>query len=168
MHGASLTRVVACSFALTLGKFGDAKAGVYVSTGDDVTAAQAKREEVSAPDGVPTLIHVDLPLKAGFDEGQIGELSGIIEALISAVPWNQIPLPIYHSHAVDIVDGEQKDTKALRVTLFSSLDMQDLASGLMGQDAGGQPLKVCSFDAFACLTPCALRPAPCAVSGALS
>ncbi len=58
------------SFSLTLGKFGDAKAGVYASTGDDVTAAQAKREEVSAPDGVPTLVH-DFPLKNGYDGKQL-------------------------------------------------------------------------------------------------
>jgi len=41
---------------------------------------------------------------------------------------------------VDLVDGEQPNTKALRICLFSAVDLQDLAAGVMGQE-GGQPLK---------------------------
>ncbi len=126
--------------AFTLGKFGDAKSGIYLQTGEDQVTAAAKREETKCPDGVPTFLYIDLPLKDGFDEGQIGELSGTLEALISAIPWQAIPLPVYNSHTVDIVDGEKPNTKALRIAVFSTIDIQDLAAGIMGQ-AGGQPLR---------------------------
>ena len=128
------------NFALTLGKFGEAKAGIYFSTGENAEQAAALRQSANVPDGTPTFVFADFALKDGFDEGQIGELSGIIEALISAVPWQQIPLPVYSAHNVDIVDGEQPNTKALRVALFSGVDLQDLAAGVMNQN-GGQPLK---------------------------
>jgi len=84
---------------------------------------------------------MDFPLKPNYDESQIGELAGILETLIASVPWNQIPLPIYHSHNVDIVNGEAANTKALRVTLFSQMDVQEAMAGMLNQPDGGTPLK---------------------------
>jgi len=128
-------------FELTLGKVKEVHSGVYIDGGDMPKLAEEKRKEVNAPEGVATVFHIDLPLKKQYDEGQIGELAGILETLIASVPWNQIPLPIYHSHSVDIVNGEAADSKALRVTIFSQMDVQETMAGLMGQQDGGTPLK---------------------------
>jgi len=61
--------------------------------------------------------------------------------LISSVPWNAVPLPVYHSHSVDIVNGETADSKALRVTLFSQMNVQEAMAGITGQPDGGVPLR---------------------------
>jgi len=127
------------NFSMSMGKFGAAKMGIYLDTGENQPVAQAKRDEVSCPEGVPTLIHVDFQLKEGFDDQAVGELAGSLDAIINAIPFAQIPINLYHSHTVDVVNAEKG--KALRITLFSPMDLQDLMAGIAGQQQGGASLK---------------------------
>jgi len=65
----------------------------------------------------------------------------VIDLLIRNVPWQAMPVQLYHSHNVDVVDAEETDRKALRITLFSPVNLSDVAAGMVGQQQGGPQLK---------------------------
>jgi len=114
---------------LGVGQFGDAKAGVYLDIGANEALAKSSKEGVSCPDGVNFFTYLDFALKDGYDEAKVGELAGALDAIMNAVPWQQLPMQVYHSHSVDVATAESK--KVLRITLFSSFDPEELAAPML-------------------------------------
>jgi hypothetical protein len=118
------------NFLLSVGKFDKAKGGIYIDSSGDSVAAKTYREEIDCPSGVTLFAFVDFPLKKDFNEEEVGELAGALSAILDALPYKSVPVPIYHSHNVDIADIED-DQKALRVKFFSSLNPEEMFGQLM-------------------------------------
>lgn len=118
------------NIGLGVGQFGEAKSGVYFDIGENEAEAKATKDAVSCPDGVNFFAYVDFALKDGFDEGKVGELAGALDAIMNAVPWQQMPMQVYNSHNVDIANGAD-GKKVLRVSLFSSFDPDELAAPML-------------------------------------
>jgi len=112
-----------------VGQFGDAKAGVYLDIGANDAVAKQTKSDISCPDGVNFFTFVDFALKDGFDEAKVGELAGALDAIMNAVPWQQLPMQVYHSHSVDVATSDSK--KVLRIALFSSFDPDELAAPML-------------------------------------
>jgi len=112
-----------------VGQFGDAKAGVYLDIGANDAVAKQTKSDISCPDGVNFFTFVDFALKDGFDEAKVGELAGALDAIMNAVPWQQLPMQVYHSHSVDVATADSK--KVLRIALFSSFDPDELAAPML-------------------------------------
>jgi hypothetical protein len=117
------------NLGVNVGEFKDAKAGVYLDVGENEALAKATRDALSCPDGVNFFAYVDFALKDGAEESKLGELAGALEAIMSAVPWQQMPMQVYHSHNVDVANSDGK--KVLRVTVFSSFDPEELARPML-------------------------------------
>jgi len=60
----------------------------------------------------------------------------MLSTVLDGLPYNSLPVPIYHSHNVDVADIEDGQ-KALRVKFFSSLDPEQM----FGQLLQGQGIK---------------------------
>jgi hypothetical protein len=118
------------NIGLGVGQFGEAKAGVYLDIGENEAEAKATKDAVSCPDGVNFFAYVDFALKDGFDEAKVGELAGALDAIMNAVPWQQMPMQVYNSHNVDMANGAD-GKKVLRVSLFSSFDPDELAAPML-------------------------------------
>jgi len=118
------------NIGLGVGQFGEAKAGVYLDIGENEAEAKATKDAVSCPDGVNFFAYVDFALKDGFDEAKVGELAGALDAIMNAVPWQQMPMQVYNSHNVDVANGAD-GKKVLRVSLFSSFDPDELAAPML-------------------------------------
>jgi len=67
---------------------------------------------------------------------QVAELAGMIDVIINGIPFNKAPIPVYHSHNVDIVDAENGKDKVLRVAFFSKLDPEAMFSEVMMGGSG--------------------------------
>ncbi len=65
-------------------------------------------------------------------EMAVGELAGMIDIALNAIDWSHQspPLSSYHSHSVDIADAIGGGGKVLRISLFSSLDLETAAAAL--------------------------------------
>jgi len=126
------------NLSLGVGNFQQAKASIAISLGENVELAAASRTAVSAPAESKFFLYVDLALQENFDESKVGELCGMIDALINTVPWNAFPVPVYASHSVDVAEVSGK--KFLRITIFSAFDPEELVAPFLA--ASPTPLKV--------------------------
>jgi len=124
------------NFLFSIGQFDKAKGGIYIESSQDPSVAKKIREEVDCPSGVTFFTFVDFPLKENFSDEEVGELLGVLSTILDTLPYNQIPVPIYHSHNVDVADIENNQ-KALRVKFFSSLNPEEM----FGQLLKGQGIK---------------------------
>jgi len=102
---------------------------LYLDIAEQIEVAKSTKEALSCPDGVNFFAFVDFALKDGFDEAKVGELCGALDAIMNAVPWNQMPMQVYHSHSVDIATADSK--KMLRLALFSVFDPEELAAPML-------------------------------------
>jgi hypothetical protein len=99
----------------SLGDFKEAKAGIYMTGGPDGELARDTREALQAPEECKVLAFLEFALKENAAETEVGALIGMIENLLSLVPFNEInnaaPFPVYHSHAVkgpiELKDGKK-------------------------------------------------------------
>jgi len=112
-----------------VGQFNDAKAGVYFDINENAALAKSSKESVKCPDGVNFFSYIDFALRDGFSEDKVGELLGALDAIMNAVPWQQMPMQVYNSHSVDVADADGK--KVLRISLFSSFDPDELAQPML-------------------------------------
>jgi len=55
--------------------------------------------------------------------------SPALDAIMNAVPWQQLPMQVYQSHSVDVATADGK--KFLRIALFSSFDPEELAAPML-------------------------------------
>jgi hypothetical protein len=92
---------------------------------------------LQAPEECKVLAFLEFALKENAAETEVGALIGMIENLLSLVPFNEInnaaPFPVYHSHAVkgpiELKDGK----KVLRIVFYSPFDPEAMAQMMTGQ-----------------------------------
>ena len=64
-------------------------------------------------------------------EMDVGELCGMIEVVLDALPFDKLPLPVYHSHTVDVAEDEN-EVQRIRITFFSTPRYQEFVDKFLG------------------------------------
>lgn len=145
------------SFRAEVGAFeGPAAAAVRVNFREYEALAAARREEVECPADAAAFAYVDFALREDADDMEVGELAGMVEVLLDAVPWSDT-VPFMHSHTVDVHEDDATGAASLRVVFFTTADPGAFVTSMAGMMPGGADLDR-SWGAFrlALELPCSL------------
>lgn len=93
--------------------------------------ADALRAEVECPDGVVCFARLDLALREDADEMEVGELVGMVEVVLDALPWPE-GWPELQSHAVDVHEDAATGAESLRITFFAHADPAAFVAQMAG------------------------------------